>query len=240
MIRIIYIQLNIVKQVILYKKIRATPKLEHMFWTRNTYSEEIGLQLISLVLRNVTVPETFYSPIFAFAHRALSERSACTQYAFTVHSFALSAPLPLIVPKAFTVRSQCVHYALSNRSGFVHRYFHITRKTVCKNEQIIFLDHIINKECKIWDKKKYKYITRKKTNEITNIRTSWCLRNLNIHRVRFNISTQVSILFFHKNFVFSINNQFQVLRNITISYIYISIKVFSNSKSNKTHTRVTE
>ena len=75
------------------------------------------------MLTHFTVPETFYFPIFAFAHRSLTVRSPSVHRAFIVRS-------------SFALRSQfCVHrsaFARVHRSQSVHRSLIVCSATVHK------------------------------------------------------------------------------------------------------------
>ena len=92
-----------------------------------------------------TVPETFYFPIFAFAHHSLTVRSpsvhrpfsvrspfthtsltmrsACVHHSLTFHNsaFTVQRALAFTVHKAFIVRSPCVQLSFTKRSSFSKR-----------------------------------------------------------------------------------------------------------------------
>ena len=67
----------------------------------------------------LTVPETFYFPIFAFVHRSLTVRSPCIQRALIVRSSFT------VLRSAFTVRSRSpfTKRSLTVRSPMVHKAF---------------------------------------------------------------------------------------------------------------------
>ena len=71
----------------------------------------------------VTVPEIFYFPIFAFAHRSLIVCSLSVHHSLTVHNFAFTVQraLAFTVHKAFIVRSPCFQLSFTKRSSFLKR-----------------------------------------------------------------------------------------------------------------------
>ena len=99
----------------------------------------------------VTVPEIFYFPIFAFAHRSLIVCSLSVHHSLTVHNFTFTVQRAL----AFTSCSQSVHRSLTVLSVIVHKTF-IVRSSFLKRSAIFirnskvkgwFLKQWQNKDC---------------------------------------------------------------------------------------------
>ena len=76
---------------------------------------------------HVTVPETFYFPIFWFVKRRLTVPSQCIQRAFSMRSSftVLCSAFTISLHSLFTKCSPFAHHVFTYRSQIVHRSFSI-------------------------------------------------------------------------------------------------------------------